>query len=176
MIYLRCIRFNTNQERNLVRDSIKIGAKNLSVLEIGAPDSVRCAPDTCTRPAALRTGNSWKFWGVLRYNSPDCPLCHRTVRWASGATIPCLPTVDCAELQCATASRQKSERKSQRAPDCPVQLEDKRLQRSTAPNPNDCADVVRTGQCTVAVRWRTELSGAPIASSLHQRLGSGWGL
>jgi hypothetical protein len=41
-----------------------------------------------------------------------------------------------------------------------VQLEDKRLQRSTAPNPNGCADVARTGQCTVAVRWRTGLSGA----------------
>jgi hypothetical protein len=30
------------------------------------------------------------------------------------------------------------------APDCLVQLEDKRLQRSTAPNPNGCADVART--------------------------------
>jgi hypothetical protein len=60
--------------------------------------------------------------------------------------------------------------------DCPVQLEDKRIQRSTAPNPNGCADMARTGQCTVAVRWCTGLSDAPIASSLCQRLGSGWGL
>jgi hypothetical protein len=59
------------------------------------------------------------------------------------------------------------------APDYPVQLEDKRLQRSTASNPNGCADVARTGQCTVAVRWRTRLSGALIASSLCQWLGSG---
>jgi hypothetical protein len=57
--------------------------------------------------------------------------------------------VDYAELQCATVPRQKSERRSQRAPDCPVQLEDKRLQRSTAQNLNGCADVARTGQCTV---------------------------
>jgi hypothetical protein len=56
------------------------------------------------------------------------------------------------------------------APDCPVQLEDKALQRSTDQNPNGCADVARTGQCTVLVRWRTRLSGAPIASSLGQRL------
>jgi hypothetical protein len=35
------------------------------------------------------------------------------------------------------------------APDCPVQQDDKRLQRSTAPNPNGCADVARTEQCTV---------------------------
>jgi hypothetical protein len=32
------------------------------------------------------------------------------------------------------------------APDCPVQQKDKELQRSTAPNPNGCADVARTGQ------------------------------
>jgi hypothetical protein len=28
-MYYRCIRFNTNQERNQVRDTIKNGAKNL---------------------------------------------------------------------------------------------------------------------------------------------------
>jgi hypothetical protein len=38
------------------------------------------------------------------------------------------------------------ERRSQRSPDCPVQQKDKRLQRSTAPNPNGHADVARTGQ------------------------------
>jgi hypothetical protein len=59
------------------------------------------------------------------------------------------------------------------APDCPVQLEDIRLQWSTAKNPNGCADVARTVQCTVAIRWRNGLSGAPIASSPCQRLGSG---
>jgi hypothetical protein len=63
------------------------------------------------------------------------------------------------------------QRRSQRAPNCPVQLEDKRLKWSTDPNPNGCADVARTGQCIVIVRWRTGLSGVPIASSLHQRLG-----
>jgi hypothetical protein len=31
------------------------------------------------------------------------------------------------------------------APDCPVQQKDKRLQRSTATNPNKCADVAHTG-------------------------------
>jgi hypothetical protein len=62
------------------------------------------------------------------------------------------------------------------APDCLVQQDDKRLQRSTALNPNGCADVAHSGQCTVTVRWGTGLSGAPIASSLCQRLGSGRGL
>jgi hypothetical protein len=60
--------------------------------------------------------------------------------------------------------------------DCPVQQDDKRLQQSTAPNPNGCADVARTGLCIVTVRCATGLSGAPIASILCQRLGSGWGV
>jgi hypothetical protein len=41
IIYLRCIRFNTNQERNSVRDTIKFGARHQSVLPSGAPDTVR---------------------------------------------------------------------------------------------------------------------------------------
>jgi hypothetical protein len=32
------------------------------------------------------------------------------------------------------------------APDCPMQQKDKRLQRSTTPNPNGRADVARTEQ------------------------------
>jgi hypothetical protein len=59
-------------------------------------------------------------------------------------------------------------------PDCPVQLEDNRLQWSTALNPNDCADVARTGQCIVTVWWRTGLSGAPIASRIQPTARSGW--
>jgi hypothetical protein len=57
-----------------------------------------------------------------------------------------------------------------RAPDCLVQLEDKSSNGRPAPNPNGWADVARTGQCTVVVRWRTRMSGAPIASSFHQRI------
>jgi hypothetical protein len=51
------------------------------------------------------------------------------------------------------SAAQKSEQRSQRSPDmsgvpldCPVQQKDKGLQRSTAPNPNERADVARTGQ------------------------------
>jgi hypothetical protein len=59
------------------------------------------------------------------------------------------------------------------APDCPVQQDDKAPQRSTAQNSNGCADVARTGQCTVTVRWRTGLSGAPIASRVQPTARSG---
>jgi hypothetical protein len=80
----------------------------------------------------------------------------------------------CAAVQCATVPRQKSERRSQKAQDCPVQQDDKTSQRSTAQNTNGCADVVRTGQCTMTVRWRTRPSGAPIASRIQPTARSGW--
>jgi hypothetical protein len=168
VIYIRCIRFNTNQERNSVRDTIKNGAKDLSVLIFGAPDTVRC-----TRAVQIQTSHSREFRGALRYNSPGYPVCHRTVRWASGATAPCAPMVDYKTLQCGTVPRQKSERRDQRSLDCPVQQKDKRIKRSTASNRNGRADVARSGQWTVTVWWSTGLSGAPISSSLCQRLGIG---
>jgi hypothetical protein len=37
-MYYRCIRFNINQERNQVRDTILLEQKDLSVLKIGALD------------------------------------------------------------------------------------------------------------------------------------------
>jgi hypothetical protein len=55
-----------------------------------------------------------------------------------------------------------------------VQQDDKGSNGRPTPNPNGCTDVARIRPCTVAVRWRTGLSGASIASSLHQRLWK-WG-
>jgi hypothetical protein len=104
-------------------------------------------------------------------------VCHRNVWFASGATALCAPTVVCRDEQCMSQVRaQKSEGigLSGVALDCPMQLEDKTPQRSTASNPNDCADVARTGQCIVTVRWRTRLSGAPIASRNQPTARSGW--
>jgi hypothetical protein len=81
-------------------------------------------------------------------------IIHRIVRWASGATALYAPTVTCRNEQCMSEVRaQKSEGTglSGVAPDCPVQLEDKRPQWSTTPNPNGCTDVARTGQRKVTV-------------------------
>jgi hypothetical protein len=55
-----------------------------------------------------------------------------------------------------------------------VQQEDKCSNSRPAPNPNVCADVARTGQCTVVARWRTGLSGASIASRIQPTTRSGW--
>jgi hypothetical protein len=120
----------------------------------------------CIGAVQMSTSHSRKNEGVLHYNSPDCPVS----QWSNGSQR------QRSTLQSATVARQSQKHRSQRAPECLVWLEDNAPQRSTAQNPNDCADVARTGQCTVAVRWRTGLSGAPIASSLGQRLQSGWGL
>jgi hypothetical protein len=133
---------------------------------------LECAGKWCTghcpvrHPGALRTSHSREILGALRYNSPDYPVCHRS--------NDSLCTNGSLQKQQCSVPRQKSERRSQRAPDCPVQLEDKAPQRSTALNPNGCADVARTGQCTMTVRWRTGLSGAPIASRNQPTARSGW--
>jgi hypothetical protein len=95
----------------------------------------------CTRTVQLRTRHLRVSEATLRYNSPDCPVCHRTVRCAtrlsgapSGATATSA-TVDCnghlQTLQCADSAR-RSQSSRQR----------------------------RTGQCTVPVRCGTGPSGA----------------
>jgi hypothetical protein len=51
------------------------------------------------------------------------------------------------------------------APVYSVQQDNKTSQRSTAPNPNGCADVARTGQCTVTVRCSHRQQNQPTARS-----------
>ena len=58
------------------------------------------------------------------------------------------------------------------APDCPVPHEDKASNGRPAQNPNDRVTRRCTGHCPVADR----IVGAPIASSLLQRLQFGWWL
>jgi hypothetical protein len=114
---------------------------------------------------------------TLRKMEAHSAIIHRTVRCATGLSGEpaeqwlSAPTVDSAK---ATVPRQSQKRRSQRAPDCPVQVEDKRPQWSTAQNPNGCADVACTGQCTVTVQWCTGLSGASIASRNQPTARSGW--
>jgi hypothetical protein len=68
VIYLRCIRFNTNQERNSVGDTKTFGAKDMRVCYFwrtgqcpvctGQPGIVRC-----TRPSSKWTSHSREFKG-----------------------------------------------------------------------------------------------------------------
>jgi hypothetical protein len=127
------------------------------------PDSVRCTRDRTLRTLQLRVSKA-----QLRYNSPDCPVHHRTIRCASGATTICAQLSTLQSEQCNSdvrAEGQRGTRLSDVASDYPVPHEDKASNDRPAPSPN--------GRMT----WRrTGLSGAPIASSLLQRLQFGWWL
>jgi hypothetical protein len=92
-----------------------------------------------------------------------------------------LSTLTAGTVQHSTA--QESEQRSQRgtglsgvASNYPVLQEDKAPTVDSAPNPNDWVTWRRNGQGIVSVRWRTGLSGAPIANSLPNGYQSGWGL
>jgi hypothetical protein len=82
--------------------------------------------------------------------------------------------VDYTECTVMNSVAHKSKQQSQRSLYCQVQQDDKAPQWSTAQNPNSCADVARTGRCTVTVQWRTGLSGAPIENRNQPTARSGW--
>jgi hypothetical protein len=125
-------------------ESTKFGAKTRNGAPSGAPDSVRwCAPDTVWCPGrapselvALRFLRK-----PLHYNPSDCLVCTDFGEPMEQCQLCQQSTVVYNKSeQCAS---KKSEQRSQNAPDmsgvppdCPVQLEDKGLQRSAAPNPN----------------------------------------
>jgi hypothetical protein len=143
------------------------------VLEIGAPVCLVCHRTVSGAPGPYKCQPA-----TLGKMKAQSAIIHRTVRYATGLSgesagngYPA-PTVDSAkcysELQCRG--------RSQRAPDCPVPQEDKAPTVDFAPNPNSWVTWRGTGQCTVPVRWRTGLSGVPIASSLPNDYPSGWGL
>jgi hypothetical protein len=80
------------------------------------------------------------------YNSPDYPVVHRTVRWANGRRVAA-PTVGRRHrtVWCAPDSVRCANRPRAATVDCA------RFGRKS-----------RTGQATIAVRWRTGLSSAPL--------------
>jgi hypothetical protein len=61
-------------------------------------------------------------------------------------------------------------------PDCPVTQDDKRLQRSTAPNPNGLLTWYALDNEQCHVRCTTGLSGVPVDNKVSQWLVSGWRL
>jgi hypothetical protein len=142
------------------------------------PDNVRC-----TREERLQTLHLRVSQAHLRYNSPDCPVCHRTVRCTSGATAICAQRSTLQSEQWNSDVRAASQRGtglSGATPDCPVPHEDKASNGRPAPTLTNRLMWWLTGHCPVAhrtlsggapdtVRWRTGLSGAPIASKLLQR-------
>jgi hypothetical protein len=99
-----------------------------------SPDSVRC-----TREDRLQTLHLRVSQAHLRYNSPDCPVYHRTVRCTSGATVICAQRSTLQSEQCNSDVRANDQRGtglSGVAPDCPVPHEDKASNGRLAPSPN----------------------------------------
>jgi hypothetical protein len=119
------------------------------------------------------------FGNPLRYNSPDCPMSHRTVSGAhqtvrcdNGATATSRATVNCNTLN-ARLRAQKNRARAGGTPDSlqglsgapPDSQAGPQVRASTVgtQRPGDVAGAPDT------VRWRTGLSGAPVDSSLHQQ-------
>jgi hypothetical protein len=124
----------------------------------------------------LQNSHTREFQVALRYNSPDCLVCHRTIRCASGATTNSRQRSTLPSEQCSTMPHRSQSSEVRGAPDCPVPQKDKASNGRPAPNPNDWVMWRRTGQGTMPVRWRTELFDASITSSLPNDYVSGWGL
>jgi hypothetical protein len=109
------------------------------------------------------------FQGALRYNSPDMsgePMEQRS-------PVRQRDYVNSKSTQCRS-QMSGCEVRTHRT--CPVQLQDKGFQRSTAPNPNSVLmwHVPDSQQCSI--RCTTGLSSVPIDNKLSQRLESGWRL
>jgi hypothetical protein len=116
------------------------------------------------------------FRNPLRYNSPDCPVshrtlfgAHRTVQCDSGATTTSRATVDCNTLN-ARLRAQRSRARVGGTPDslqglsgAPPDSQTGPQDRAPTVEPQRFADVAGAPD---SVRWRTGLSGAPCDCSL----------
>jgi hypothetical protein len=110
-----------------------------------------------------RTGHSRESLAAYDYNSPDCPVVHRTVRWCTGLSGE--PTVASATVGHAIRGRRVAHANGrQGAPVCPVctgQCPVRQLPRRCNGHLRQIRKEIRTGHATVYVRWCTGLSGAP---------------
>jgi hypothetical protein len=95
------------------------------------PDCVRC-----TREERLQTLHLRVSQAHLRYNSPDCPVCHWTVRCTSGATAICAQRSTLQSEQWNSdlrAASQRGTRLSGATPDCLVRHRTVRCHMRTKP-------------------------------------------
>jgi hypothetical protein len=151
------------------------------------PDSVRCTTGQCPvhQRTPTQTRHRREFPEALRYKSPDCPVHTGHVRCTPDCPVQLrsndyfAPTVTCRRIQCAPETRRSQARPCWRTGHSTVHVRcatghpggprSQKLQRS---NPNGLVTWLAHRTCPVC----TGLSGAPIASSLLQRLHFGWWL
>jgi hypothetical protein len=119
----------------------------------------------------LRTAHLREFWRALRYNSPDCPVEHRTMFGGAPDCPVCqrsngylAPTGVCRTHWMRYSARQSQSRARWRTGQWTVPI------RCTTGLSDGLEDRSSNGWNPTA-RWRgrrTGLSGAPCDSSLHQ--------
>jgi hypothetical protein len=127
-------------------------------------DSVRCTTGQCPvhQGASTQTLHLRISQAQLRYNSPDCPVWHRTVRCGTGLSgAPAEQRLSARNGRlCKVNSTATEVRAAVRgAPDCPVPHEGKASNGRPASRPNGRMTWRHTGQCPVA--HRTMSGGAP---------------
>jgi hypothetical protein len=121
------------------------------------PNSVRC-----TRTVQLRTLHLRVSPAPLNYNSPDCPVCHRTIRctkrsngYQRNGRLQRTPVNATVRTQCAQKTEQPSEAHRTVNSVCPVRHwtvrchKKTKLQRSSAPEPQRLGDVAGAPDCPV---------------------------
>jgi hypothetical protein len=129
--------------------------------------TVRCATGQCPvhQGESAQTLQLRFSQAQLRYNSPDCPMCHQTVQCTSGATAIYTQRSTLQSEQCNSDVRVDGQRGtglSSVTPDCPVPHEDKASNGRPALGPNDKMTWRCTGHCPVAHRALS--GGAPDCS------------
>jgi hypothetical protein len=173
-MYYRCIKVQHKPINIQVRDLIWRSKRNQVWCGL-VHRTVRCATGQCPVHQD-HTGSKQPlsvFAGALRYNSSDYPVGRRAKAIQHA-------TVNSDRWTVSNNATQKSEQQSQRGTgwhrtvQCRKRTKPPTVDR--APDPNGWVTWRRTGQPTVLVRWRTVLSGAPIASSLPNGYFGGWGL
>jgi hypothetical protein len=159
-------------------------SKELSVLWTGAPDCPVWHRTVSGAPCPYDDEPA-----TLGKTEPRSAIIHRTIRCATELFgVPAeqrllAPTVDCKNRWQRNSVRRVRAVESEAhrtvsgvTSDCPVPQEDNDANGWLLLKPNSWVTWRCTRQPTVPVRWRTGLSGAPIASSLPQRPIGGWGL
>jgi hypothetical protein len=128
MLY-RCIKVQHKPIKDQRKGSNSKGQRNQRVPWSSAPDSVRC-----TRTVQLRTLHLRVSSAPLRYNSPDCMVCHRTVRctkqsngYQRNGRLQWTP----ANAQCAQKAEQPSKAHRTVNSVCPVRHRTVRCHKKT---------------------------------------------
>jgi hypothetical protein len=125
-VFFRCIKFTLTYNEKDLREFCKVW----SIQDLVQPVTHRTLSGVHPR---LKTSTNWPLSSFLRaIPLKFIELCTTGLSGEPTEQRSTSPTVDCGTV------RQKSEYslRCQIAPDCPVSQEDRRLQRSTAPNPN----------------------------------------